>query len=43
VAPASKPVKSKIREKNVGSCKLKIIIKIPLTGTAAQRQEPALE
>ena len=36
MAPASKPVESKIRKKNVGSCKLKVIIKTPSTGAAQQ-------
>jgi hypothetical protein len=37
------PLKAKFAKKNVGSCKLKVIIKTPSTGAAAQRQEPALE
>ena len=41
--PASSPLKAKFAKKNVGSCKLKVIIKTPSTGAAAQRQEPALE
>ena len=37
------PLKAKFAKKNVGSCKLKVIIKTPSTGAADQRQKPALE